>query len=50
MTQYKLEIDKIEPQTDEYMKIALNGKSIIQDSIKNLNSIRLFRKSYKVSI
>ena len=36
MTQYKLEIDKIKPQTDEYMKIALNGKSIIQDSIMKI--------------
>ena len=36
MTQYKLEIDKIEPQTDKYMKIALNGKSIIQDSIMKI--------------
>ena len=36
ITQYKLEIDKIEPQTDEYMKIALNGKNIIQISIKKI--------------
>jgi predicted nucleotidyltransferase component of viral defense system len=36
MTQYKLEIDKIEPQTDEYMKIAMKGKDIIQASIKKI--------------
>ena len=35
-TQYKLEIDKIEPQTDEYMKIAMKGKDIIQASIKEI--------------
>jgi len=35
-TQYKIEIDKIEPQTDEYMKIAMKGKDIIQASIKEI--------------
>ena len=35
-TQYKIEIDKIEPQTDEYMKIAMKGKDIIQSSIKEI--------------
>ncbi len=38
MTQYKLEIDKIEHQTDEYMKIAIKGKDIIQKSIKKILS------------
>ncbi|MEA3384029.1 MAG: hypothetical protein U9Q20_05075 [Campylobacterota bacterium] len=34
--QYKLEIDKIEPQTDEYMQIAMKGKDIIQTSISKI--------------
>jgi len=37
MAQYKLEIDKIEPQTQEYMQIALDGKNIIQNSIRKIN-------------
>lgn len=36
--QYKLEIEKIEPQTDEYINIALNGKEIIQKNIKIIMS------------
>jgi len=36
MTQYKLEIDKIEPQSDEYMQIALDGKDIIQNDIRKI--------------
>ncbi len=35
---YILELEKIEPQTKEFKKIALNGKSIIQESIKNITS------------
>ena len=31
MTKYKLEIDKIEPQTDEYMEIALNGNGTVTE-------------------
>lgn len=31
---YILELEKIEPQTKEFEKIALNGKNIIQDNIK----------------
>lgn len=30
---YILELEKIEPQTKEFGKIALNGKNIIQESI-----------------
>ena len=37
ITQYEIEIDKIEPSSDEYMKIALNGKNIIQNNIKKIN-------------
>jgi hypothetical protein len=32
---YILELKKIEPQTKEFEKIALNGKNIIQDNIKS---------------
>ncbi len=32
---YILELEKIEPQTKEFEKIALNGKNIIQDNIKS---------------
>lgn len=34
--QYKLEIEKIQPQTNGYMEIALNGKYIIQSAIKEI--------------
>ena len=34
--QYTLGIDKIEPQTDNYMKIALDGKNIIQTGIQEI--------------
>lgn len=33
---YILELEKIEPQTKEFEKIALNGKNIIQDNIKSI--------------
>jgi len=36
LVQYKLEIEKIEPQTDKYMKIALDGKKIIQINIEEI--------------
>ena len=36
MAQYKLEIDKIEPSSKEYLKIAMKGKDIIQSSINKL--------------
>lgn len=32
--QYKLELEKIEPQTDKYMEIALDAKDIIQNAIE----------------
>ena len=33
---YILELEKIEPQTKEFEKIALNGKTIIQENIKSI--------------
>ncbi len=36
MAQYKLEIDKIEPSSKEYLNIAMKGKNIIQSSINKL--------------
>jgi len=34
--QYKLAIEKIQPQTPEFLKIALNSKDIIQNNIKKI--------------
>lgn len=37
LKQYNLEIEKIEPQTKEYKRIAKNAKTIIQDNIDKIS-------------